>query len=393
MKFSSPVFVSDDPAELVDGLTGQIVRDGEPIDLAVAFVNVSDSARAAELIPNLRDSIDSKHFLACTAGGIIGGGREIEDEAAVSVAIGSLPGIAISPFHLDESDVVGSAGDPDAFKLAVGVNADPKVFIIVAEPFSTPTGDLLTAFNHAYPGVPLVGGIASAGSTPGMNVLGLDDRIHTSGAVGLALSGNIDVDVIVSQGCLGIGPLLHITESDRNLIMSLDGQPPLETLRSIFGDLDSERKRMVENGLLIGIAADSAEEDPGPGDFLIRNIAGADPSTGALAITDIAQPRQLVRFFVRDAQTATDDFEMLLSPQAFSDPPSMALLFSCNGRGARLFERPDGDISVVRKALGDDLPVAGFFCAGEIGPIGAINHIHGQTASLVLLKPAQGGAN
>ena len=146
---------------------------------------------------------------------------------------------------------------------------------------------------------------------------------------------------------------------------------------------------MVENGLLIGITANLGEEDPGPGDFLIRNIVGADPSTGSLAITDAVKPDQLVRFFVRDAQTATDDFELLLSPQAFSTPPAGGLLFSCNGRGERLFDRADGDIGIIKKALGEDLPVAGFFCAGEIGPIASINHIHGQTASLVLFKELQ----
>ena len=146
---------------------------------------------------------------------------------------------------------------------------------------------------------------------------------------------------------------------------------------------------MVENGILMGIAAAGSGDDPGPGDFLIRNIAGADPSSGALAVTDLVEPGQLIRFFVRDAQSATDDFELLLSPQAFSAPASAALLFSCNGRGQRLFNRPDGDISVVVRALGDDCPVAGFFCAGELGPIGLVNHVHGQTASLVLFKPGR----
>ena len=160
-------------------------------------------------------------------------------------------------------------------------------------------------------------------------------------------------------------------------------------LRRIFGELDPERKAMVEHGLLIGITANSEEADPGPGDFLIRDIVGADPSTGGLAISDVVKARQLVRLFVRDAQTATDDLELLLIPQAFADPPAMALLFSCNGRGKCLFQRPDGDIGVVKKALGDDLPVAGFFCAGEIGPIASVNHIHGQTANLALLRPAQ----
>ena len=201
-----------------------------------------------------------------------------------------------------------------------------------------------------------------------MNVMALDRRVHRTGAVGLALAGDLEVEVIVSQGCQGIGPLIAITESDRNVITSLGGQPPLEVLRGIFSELDPETKRMVENGILMGIAAEGSGDDPGPGDFLIRNIAGADPSSGALAVTDLVDPGQLIRFFVRDAQSATDDFELLLSPQAFAAPASAALLFSCNGRGQRLFNRPDGDISVVARALGDDCPVAGLLLRRRAWP-------------------------
>ena len=386
MNFASAAFASDDRAELVDGLTSRI-GGADQIDLAVAFVNSSDPARAAELISDIRESIQPDHFLACTAGGVIGGGHEIEDRAAVTLVAGSLPDVSISPFHIGESDIQASINDSSMFKPAVGVETPPEVFILLVEPFSTPTRELLALFNHAYPGVPVVGGVASAGASPGMNVMALDRRVHRTGAVGLALAGDLEVEVIVSQGCQGIGPLIAITESDRNVITSLGGQPPLEVLRGIFSQLDPETKRMVENGILMGIAAEGSGDDPGPGDFLIRNIAGADPSSGALAVTDLVDPGQLIRFFVRDAQSATDDFELLLSPQAFAAPASAALLFSCNGRGQRLFNRPDGDISVVARALGDDCPVAGFFCAGELGPIGLVNYIHGQTASLVLIKP------
>ncbi len=389
MNFYSAAFASDDRAEVVDGLTSQFTGGGESIDLAVAFVNSSDPTRAAELIPDIRESIQPDHFLACTAGGVIGGGHEIEDRAAVTLITGSLPNVSINPFHLSESDVRASLEDSSTFRAVVGVETPPAVFVLLAEPFSTPTRELLALFNDVYPGVPVVGGLASAGASPGMNVLALDQCVHTTGAVGLALAGDLEVEVIVSQGCKGIGPLITITESDRNVITSLGGEPPLKVLRGIFSQLAPETRRMVENGILMGIAAAGSGDDPGPGDFLIRNIAGADPSSGALAVTDLVEPGQLIRFFVRDAQSATDDFELMLSPQAFATPASAALLFSCNGRGQRLFNRPDGDVSVVARALGGDCPVAGFFCAGELGPIGSVNYIHGQTASLVLLKPSQ----
>lgn len=387
MNFISAVTIANDSAELLAGIDGQIDASSDgPADLALAFVNSSDGDSASDLIQGLHSASGASNFLACTAGGVIGGGREVEDVGGASMIVGSLPEVAISGFYLSEGELSTSLTDSDTFRSALALDVPPKLFIILAEPFTTPVKELLAAFNQTFPGVPVVGGIASGGSSPGMNALGLNDDVYRSGTVGLAVGGDVDVEVIVSQGCQALGPLLMITESERNVITGLEGESPLKVLRSLFADLDPRRKKMVQNGVLIGVVADGDCDDPGPSDFLIRNIAGADESSGALAVTDIVTPGQRISFFARDGESATDDLEMLLSPQAFADPPAAALLFTCNGRGKRLFNHDDGDISVVKRALGDDLPVAGFFCAGEIGPIGTANHVHGQTASLVLLR-------
>ena len=389
MTFRSAISFDGDNAEIVAGINGKLgsFADG-PADLAIAFVNSSDPDGAIDLLQELQSVSNASHFLGCTAGGIIGEGREIEDLGGASMVVGTIPNVAISGFHLGDGDFSSSLKDADSFRSAIGLDNAPKLFIILVEPFSTPTREVLAAFNQTFPGVPVVGGIASGGSSPRMNTLAMDESIYRSGTVGLAVAGEIDVDVIVSQGCQALGPLMEVTKSSGNVISELEGNPPLKVLQSAVAEIDPRRRSMVQNGLLLGIVADGMIEEPGPGDFLIRNIMGLDESSGVMTVTDFVIPGQRVRFFVRDAQSATDDLELLLSPQAFSDPPSVALLFTCNGRGTRLFDRPDGDITVVTNALGADCPVVGFVCAGEIGPIGAKNYVHGQTASVVLIKPA-----
>lgn len=389
MAFRSAISFDGDTAEIIAGINGKLgsLADG-PADLAIAFVNSSDPDEAIDLLQDLQSASNASHFLGCTAGGIIGGGREIEHIGGASMVVGTIPNVAISGFYLGDSDFSSSLKDTDSFRSAIGIDDAPKLFIILVEPFSTPIREVLAAFDQTFPGVPVVGGIASGSSSPGLNTLAMDNSLYGSGTVGLAVAGEVDVEVIVSQGCQALGPLMEVTRSVGNVISELEGTSPLKVLQATLAELDARRRSMVQNGLLLGIVAHGKIDEPGPGDFLIRNIIDLDRSTGEMTVTDFVTPGQRVRFFVRDARSATDDLELLLSPQAFSDPPSVALLFTCNGRGTSLFGRPDGDITVVTEALGKNCPIVGFVCAGEIGPIGAKNYVHGQTASVVLIKPA-----
>jgi small ligand-binding sensory domain FIST len=247
--------------------------------------------------------------------------------------------------------------------------------------------ELMAALDQTFPGVPVCGGMASGSMQPGSNALVVGDRAVTTGAVGVALAGDLAVDLIVSQGCRPIGEPLTVTAVHRNLILTLDDEPAVARLRRLAADLDPADRARLGTNLAIGRAIGDAGGPLGRGDFLIRGVLGIAPQRGAIAISDLPRVGETVQFQLRDAQTAAEDLEMLLLPHAFDAPPRGALLFSCNGRGTRLYDHPNGDIATLHKVLGP-LNLAGGFCAGEIGTIGGRTYLHGQTASLALFRPA-----
>jgi small ligand-binding sensory domain FIST len=209
------------------------------------------------------------------------------------------------------------------------------------------------------------------------------------GGLGIALKGALRVDVVVSQGCRPVGPPLRVTRVERNLVHELDGQPAVERVEQVLRELPERERECLKGGLYVGRPARG--DASGRGDYLIRNLLGADRDRGVIAIGDRVNEREKLRIHVRDAGAAQEDLELLLSPQAFDVPASAALVFACNGRGRGLYGRPDGDISILRAALGEALPAAGMFCAGEIGPVGERNHVHGHTACIAILRPGTGG--
>jgi small ligand-binding sensory domain FIST len=232
--------------------------------------------------------------------------------------------------------------------------------------------------------VRLAGGLASAAPRPGSNALILNDWLASSGGLAVAFSGALRADVIVSQGCRAIGPPLVVTRAEGNTIAELDGRPALERTEEVLRALSEGEHERLRFGIYLGLPTRSGAE--GRGDYLIRALLGADPERGLLAVGDRVEMGQHVRLHVRDVATAREDLELLLSPQAFDSPARAALLFVCNGRGRGLYGAPDGDIGPLQTALGGGVPAAGFFCAGEIGPVGDRNFLHGHTASIVVFR-------
>jgi small ligand-binding sensory domain FIST len=245
---------------------------------------------------------------------------------------------------------------------------------------------LLDSYTETFPGVPVIGGLASGASAPGKNALLVNDQVVRDGAVAVAFSGDVAVDVIVSQGCRPVGPALEVTDARDNVIRRLEGKPPLDHIQSLVEELSSEDRELLRNGLFVGRAIDSSKEMLGRGDFLIRGVTGLDQRNGSIAVGDFIEEGEIVQFHLRDAVTAREDLEMMLTPQSLFGQPSGAFLFSCNGRGTRLYDHANGDISPIREFF-PRINVAGFFCAGEIGPIGGKNFLHGHTASLALIRP------
>ncbi|HET9257467.1 MAG TPA: FIST N-terminal domain-containing protein [Pseudonocardiaceae bacterium] len=350
---------------------------GQRPDLLCVFVCGADPATAESVGRRAMEVAGAGMALGCSAGGVIGGGRGVEDQGAVSVFAAGLPGVRCTPLHLELARAPDGAtvtGMPDH-------RDDDVVAILLADPFTFPAGDFLRRRNAERPVLPLIGGMASGARG---SRLFLDGGTVSAGAVGVVLSGPLAARTVVSQGCRPFGPPMIVTKAKGTVVFELAGVPALAKLEQIVAALAPEERLAAARGLHIGIAMDEYAEEHERGDFLIRGVAGADRSHGAIAIGEVVEVGQTVRFQVRDASAADEDLaELFTRFRAESGPAGGALLFSCNGRGRAMFPSADHDVLAVRAGLGTT-GVAGFFAAGEIGPVGGRNHLHGFTASILV---------
>lgn len=387
MPFAAHLSVAKDTELAIDEACAEIRRvlgDRTP-DLTVVFISHQHRPAFATLAQQIQERLPSRVLLGCAGEFIAGGDREIEQRHALSVWSAVLPGTELVPFHLTfepTPDGAVTEGWPED----LAGHAEPQAVLLFGEPFSTPVDVIISRLEDELPGVPLVGGMASGTRSPGQNVLFFNSETCDVGAVGVALFGGLKVSAIVSQGCRPIGDSLLITKAQDNIVMELSGKPALIRLQELFGVLSERDQALLQTGPHLGIAINEYQEKFEIGDFLISNVVGADRSSGAIAIGAPVRVGQTVRFHVRDAQTADEELKALLLRYQQGQPaPAGALLFSCNGRGTRLFGEAHHDASAIQAAFGH-IPLAGFFANGELGPVGKKNHIHGYTASVVCFQ-------
>jgi small ligand-binding sensory domain FIST len=352
---------------------------GADTDVAFIFAHPDLIPHLAELLAALRDRLQLRHYVGCTGSSVIGRDREIEKRCAVSILAGQAPATTCTPFHVIQEQLEESSG-PEfwQFETEAEAAADPG-FVLLADPFSLNPDLLVRELNQAYPAAPMVGGLASGATEPAQNRLFFDGEIVTEGALGLAISGRTKLHTLVSQGCRPIGEPLVVTRAERNILRELGGRPPLRVLQELLPQLPPTDRQLAQHGLLIGRVVNEYKEEFTPGDFLIRSLIGQDPQSGALAIGDRIRTGQTLQFQVRDGQAAGDELQALLaatSTRLHDSPPQGALLFSCLGRGENMFGRPHHDIGALQAVFGP-VPTAGFFCNGEIGPVGDQTFLHG----------------
>lgn len=294
------------------------------------------------------------------------------------------PGATVATHHL-VAEATGAAielgGVPEPSELG-------EAAIVLADPYTFSAEALLDRLNETRPGMPVLGGLASAGGGGGS--LLHDREAHEGGAV-LATVAGVGLIPCVSQGATPVGPEMTVTAAEGNVISELASRPALERLRDAIGELDDQEQALASQGLLMGVVIDENQPDYERGDFLVRPILGADPDGNTLALGDRVRIGQTVRMHVRDGATADEDLRAALRAQAEAlgaEGAAGALLFTCNGRGSHMFDVPDHDATAVEDALG--VPAGGFFCAGEIGPVGGRNFLHGFTATMAVFP--RGGA-
>jgi small ligand-binding sensory domain FIST len=351
---------------------------GAPADLVFVFAGAPNLDWAAEGLAHVHERLGPRALVGCGAQGVVGAGRELE-QGGVAIWAASMPEAELETFHLETltaGDSLAVAGMPD-------LDGTDVAFMLV-DPYSFPAEPLLDQIAEDQPGLPVLGGLASAGDGAGSTLLMCDGEVVSEGAVGVTLAG-VDVRTCVSQGARPIGPEMAITAADANVIHELASKPALERLKSAIGELDPEERELAGSGLLIGIVIDENRPEYLRGDFLVRGLLGADEESGSIAVGEQVRVGQTVRMQVRDGDSADEDLREVLGrlTDELAGPPAGALIFTCNGRGSHMFEVPDHDAAALDQALGG-APVAGFFCAGEIGPVGTRSFVHGFTATMAV---------
>ncbi|MCP5419628.1 MAG: FIST C-terminal domain-containing protein [Gammaproteobacteria bacterium] len=392
MKWSSAVSIANQLEPAVRQVTEQVLDElqGQPPDLAFVFVSPHHQDRYGDVPALLGGCLGAKVLLGCSAGGVIGGCHEVEEQPALSLTAALLPDVRLQPFHIPDELLPALANGAQSWQTMTGVLAEPTPdFVLLPEPFSCRVEDFLQSLDQAFPASRKVGGLASGAGEAGKNALFLGPEIHRSGLVGLALSGNITMETVVAQGCRPIGDPLFVTSAQRNLLRAVDGQPPLHALNALYQSLAARDRELLRHSLFLGIAMRNASLEYKQGDFLIRNIIGMDPESGAIAVSGLLQENSVVQFHLRDAKTSAEDLNALLQRFEYLPPsarPLGALLFSCLGRGRGLYGRPDHDTQAFLLQVGN-VPLGGFFCNGEIGPVQNTTFLHGYTSAFGLFKP------
>jgi small ligand-binding sensory domain FIST len=357
-------------------------------DLAVVFFSREHAAKADTLAQQLCDALGTENILGCSGESIVGVGQEVEEGPALSIWLATWPGVTTHLLNLNfertpEGGVIQGWTDD-----LVGEWPKGSFLMLLGEPYSFPADALLERLNEDRPGVVVVGGMASCGQTPGENRLILGRKSFSEGAAAALISGPVRLRTIVSQGCRPIGRHFVVTKAERNTIQELGGKPALIQLKEIFDELPNREKLLVQRAPHLGRVVSEYQDKFEQGDFLVRNVIGSDPS-GAIAVTDYIRVGQTVQFHIRDQESADAELKQLLAAAKKQKPrPLGGLLFTCNGRGTRLFSQPHHDAAAIEKALGK-IPLAGFFAQGELGPIGKQNFMHGFTASIALFEPME----
>ena len=385
MTFASALSEHPDPAEATGEVIGAVLEQlGTGPDVAAVFASPQHRDAFGDMAAAINRMLRPGVLVGTTAVAVLGGSREVEDAPAIGLWAGRL---AARPRPVRLQATRTASGIP-LQGLSASTFEPGDALLLLADPFSLPVDaiiDALATFETSEASetlsVPVVGGMASAANTPGGNRLVLDDEVMSSGGVGVVLPGGVATRTVVSQGCRPIGDPMIVTRAEGNLVMEIAGRPALDRLDDLVRAADAEERALLASGLQIGIAIDEHRATFERGDFLVRGVVGADRLQRALAVGDRVEVGTTVQFQVRDAAAADEDLRAMLADTT----GDAALVFTCNGRGQRLFGEPDHDARVVHDTLGSPA-LAGMFCAGEFGPIGGRSFVHGFTASVLVFR-------
>lgn len=386
-QLSMEALLEDAVTVAASSITDQL--DGESPDVLFVFSSPHHAASQDEMTEILLRQFGECNILGCSSGGVIGAGIESERGPGFAVSAAVLPGVSISLFHIENDSLPNEDSPQEDWNNALNISPGTQPeFVLLTDPYSFDANRLIAGLDYAFPKSTKIGGLASAGYGDRVNSLYLHDRVYHSGAIGVCMTGSVTIDAIVAQGCRPIGIPMKVSSSTGNWLIGLDEKKPLELLAELLGTLDEKDSKLAKDSLFIGMAMDRLNDEPSMGEFLIRNIVGLDQARGYMAIGEIPSEGQLVQFHLRDAIASSEELEILLNNYAEESPiyeECGALLFSCLGRASALYGKPGHDSDMFRSKV-NQMPLAGFFCNGEIGPVEGNTFLHTYTSSFGIFR-------
>ena len=358
-----------------------------PVTLGLIFLSPRYFSDAEMILTVVRRHAEIPLLIGCSSNSLIAGEEEIEEDSGIGLGLFSLPGGELTTARFTQTQVEEWNG-AGYWHLETGRTLeDLNGWLAFADPFSLDAEAWLRQWNDAYPGTPILGGMASGDYAARQTQVYLNEMVYQEGGVAVSIGGNTQLASVISQGCTPIGETWTVTRTDRNLILQIANRPAYDVLRETLESLPPEDQGRTRGNLFVGLVMNEYLDEFQRGDFLIRNILGVDAASGAVAIGAIPRPGQTLQFQRRDAAASSEDMTVLLrkAQNELSHRRVLGgLLCSCNGRGRRLFGPVHHDARQVQQAFGP-MGLAGFFGNGELGPIGGKNFLHGYTASLALL--------
>ena len=364
------------------------------VDLGLVFLGPKYMDAAAQVLEIIRVRAEVSLLAGCSSASLIAGCEEIEGDAGLVLGLYSLPGADLRGVRFAQRQLDEISG-PDAWHRENEVTPEQtNGWLCFVDPFHMDCEAWLRSWNEAYPHKPIVGGLASNDGSSDRSQVYLNGEVFEDGGVGVSIGGRVELVSMISQGCTPIGDTWTITRAERNLIREIGNRPAYEVLAETFAKLSLEEQKQAQGNLFVGLVVNEYMEDFQRGDFLIRNLIGVDPNTGTIGIGAYPRPGQTMQFQCRLASAGTEDLKALLTrseKQIGKRRIYGGCLCSCNGRGQRLFGEPSHDARLVQQQLGP-FGLSGFFCNGELGPVGDKNFLHGYTASLALFVDKPNGS-
>ena len=356
------------------------------VSLGLVFLSPSFFPHAEQVLEILRAHAKIPLLAGCSGNGLVANSEEIESAGGLVLALYALPGAKLKGVRFSQDDVAAAEGK-EYWASVTGLAAEKtNGWLAFVDPFHIDAENWLRSWNETYPAQPLFGGLASGNYPEPFTQVYLDGQVFEDGGVAIAIGGDVALAGVVSQGCTPIGEAWTLTRVENNLIRNIGNRPAYTVLSETVQKLSPEDQRKAQGNLHIGLVVNEYLEDFHRGDFLVRNLLGGDPNSGVLAVGALPRMGQTVQFQRRDAATASEDFNELLALEKKNLGGTEIFggcLFCCNGRGKNLFGRPSHDSEMIQTHFGPT-GVAGFFCNGEIGPVGDKNFLHGFTASVAL---------